>query len=161
MASYRAGVTGQDKVLKNLKALARGPTASEINRSAISSMQPMLLKTVERARTHRDYVGKWPGPWPEPDIPPAGGHVDQGIVVKRVKSQAGYVYRLGATKRARYLLHLLEFGTAPHYQPNLKYFHPGSMPNPVLLPSFDEERGEVPRAFARLLWGQMMAKLKR
>lgn len=155
----RSGVRGADSVSKKLRSIARGPTAAEVNSASINAMTPMLEKTKQKARAHRDYPGKWSG-FPEPANPPDGGHIDQGLVVKRVKSANGYAYRLGATKRARYILHLLEFGTAPHVQPAFRggWIHPGASPNPVLIPSFDEEKSTVARRLGERLWAAMKAR---
>ena len=152
------GITGDKEVIALLRELAKGPTQSETDKAAVESMKPMLDKTVERARPHRDFPGKWPGPWPEAPANPIGGHLDQGLVVKKQKN--GY-YRLGAIKRARFILHLFEFGTAPHYQPGIDFHHPGARPNPVLLPSYDEEKGNVPVTFGQKIWGVMSAKISR
>lgn len=159
----KSGVTGDKELVAALRELSKGPTEAEIDRAAISAMNPMLTKTVEKLKKSRNYAGKYPN-FPQPKVPRSGGHVDQGIVVRKGKSsRTKKVYRLGATRRARYLLHLLEFGTAPHFQPNFKggFMHPGARAEPVLIPTFDEERGRVPKAFGQHIWSAMSAKIGR
>ena len=160
----RSGVSGHQEVIANLKELSKGPTAREIDEAAIESMQPMLNKTRVRLRRTRNYVGKYPG-FPQPRVPRKGGHVDQGIVVRKMKSPSPKkrAYRLGATKRSRYLLHLVELGTAPHFQPKFRggWLHPGARAQPVLIPTFDEERGNVPRAFGQKIWNSMAGRIAR
>ena len=43
--------------------------------------------------------------------------------------------------------HLIEFGTAPHYQPNRGIMHPGTRPQPWLTPAYFQTRDEVVRRF--------------
>jgi hypothetical protein len=164
--SRRSGVTGDKELVAALRELAKGPTAAEVDSAAIEAMQPMLQKTRTRVKNNRNYVGKWLPKtfWTQPRVPRRGGHVDEGIVVRKIRV-AGQkrAYRLGATRRSRYLLHLLEFGTAPHFQPNFHggFMHPGARAFPALLPSFDEERRNVPPTFGRLIWSKMSAKMGR
>jgi hypothetical protein len=165
MAPFRkSGVSGDKELVAALRELAKGPTAQDIDEAALSSMQPMLRKTKERFKRTRDYVGKYPG-FPQPKVPRKGGHVDEGIVVRKMKinSKSKRSYRLGATRRSRYLLHLVEFGTAPHFQPKFRggWMHPGARATPVLIPTFDEEKGQVPAAFGRKLWSTMSLKISR
>lgn len=165
MAAFRkSGVTGDKELVANLRELAKGPSAAEVDSAAAQSLQPMLLKTKERLKQARNYSGKYPG-FPQPRSPRAGGHADEGIVVRKGKatSKKKRSYRLGATRRSRYLLHLIEFGTAPHFQPNFRggWQHPGARAHPSLLPSFDEESGKVPGTFGRLIWQTMSSKIGR
>ena len=165
MAAFRkSGVTGDKELVAALRELAMGPSPQEIDAAAIASMQPMLTKTKERFKRTRDYIGKYPG-FPQPKIPPSGGHIDEGIVVRKLKaaSKGKRSYRLGATRRSRYLLHLVEFGTAPHFQPNFRggWQHPGARATPVLIPTFDEEKSGVPDDFGRRIWASMTAKISR
>lgn len=55
----------------------------------------------------------------------------------------------GKPKGARYYAHLVEFGTAPHDQPNRKRgprHHPGSKAQPFMRPAFDETKERVVKA---------------
>lgn len=162
-APKKSGVTGDKELVAALRELAKGPTSAEVDQAAIAAMQPMLQKTRERLRSTRNHAGKYPG-FPQPRVPRKGGHVDEGIVVRKQKDKGTRKqYRLGATRRSRYLLHLVEFGTAPHFQPKFRggFFHPGARATPVLLPTFDEEKGKVPSEFGRVIWTKMSAKIGR
>ncbi len=160
----RSGVSGHQELIANLRELAKGPTEAEIDQAAQKSLRPMLMKTKDRLKTARNFAGKHPG-FPQPRSPRSGGHVDEGIVVRKMKvgGKGKRSYRLGATKRSRYLLHLVEFGTAPHFQPNFRggWMHPGARAHPALLPSFDEESGKVPQVFGQEIWAKMSAKIGR
>lgn len=164
MATFRkSGVTGDKELVAALRELGKGPTSAEVDRAALQSMEPMRTKTATKLRSNRNYDGKYPG-FPQPRVPRVGGHVDEGIVVRKSKSGSKQkVYKLGATRRARYLLHLLEFGTAPHFQPKFRggFMHPGARAEPVLIPTFDEERGQVPKTFGQIIWSTMSAKIGR
>lgn len=165
MPSFRkSGVTGDKELAAALRELAKGPSPQEIDAAAISSMQPMLSKTKARFRRTRDFAGKYPG-FPDPKVPRNGGHIDEGIVVRKnkVTSKGKRSYRLGATRRSRFLLHLVEFGTAPHFQPRFRggWQHPGARATPVLIPTFDEEKSAVPAAFGQKIWTSMSAKISR
>ena len=43
--------------------------------------------------------------------------------------------------------HLLEFGTAPHYQPGRGVTHPGSKPEPFLTPAYNATKETVVKRF--------------
>lgn len=155
----RSGVTGDKELIATLRELAKGPTPAEIDAAARDAMAPMLSKTKDRFKTARNYVGKWKG-FPQPKTPRSGGHVDEGIAFRKSGKQGGKkrYYRLGGTRRARYLLHLLEFGTQSHFQPRFRggWMHPGARAHPSLIPSYDEEKGHVHERFGRRI-GQVMA----
>ncbi|TCU34164.1 hypothetical protein EV129_113149 [Rhizobium azibense] len=165
MAPFRrSGVTGDKELIANLRELAKGPSNAEVDQAATQSLRPMLSKTKERLKAARNYIGKYPG-FPQPKVPRSGGHVDQGIVIRKskVSSKSKRSYKLGATRRSRFLLHLVEFGTAPHYQPLFRggWQHPGAKAHPSLTPSFDEEAGNVPNTFGRLIWNTMSNKISK
>lgn len=151
-------VTGDRDVVAALMELAKGPTPGEIDRAAIASLKPMQNATKARVKQNRNYEGKYPG-FPQPTH--GRDLVDRGIVTRRVGS-AGKKrgYRMGATGRARSVLHLLEWGTAPHFQPHFKggFMHPGARPKPAMVPSYEEGKGDVADLFGRALWVHIHAK---
>lgn len=51
--------------------------------------------------------------------------------------------------------HLLEFGTAPHYQPGRGVVHPGSRPEPFLTPAYFETRDQVVKRFGDKIGPEM------
>lgn len=71
---------------------------------------------------------------------------------------------LGLKKGAAPIAHLVEWGTAPHYQPNRNggSMHPGAAPHPFMVPAFEATKERVARiathelngAFQRILTGQ-------
>jgi hypothetical protein len=160
----RSGVTGDKELAAALRELAKGPTVREIDQAAAVAMAPMLEKTKSRFQALRNYIGKWPG-FPQPSANPPGGHVDEGIVFRKSGKQGAKkrYFRLGATRRARFLLHLLEYGVASHWQPRFRggWLHPGAKAHPSLTPSYDEEKSKVPETFGRIIGQNMAAKISR
>lgn len=61
---------------------------------------------------------------------------------------------MGATRRARSVLHLLEFGTSAHWQSRFRggFLHPGAKAKPVMTPAYEEHADDVPRRFGKRLW---------
>ena len=43
--------------------------------------------------------------------------------------------------------HLVELGTAPHFQPELNRMHPGAAAKPFLRPAFEEKKDEAVKVF--------------
>lgn len=159
----RSGVTGDREVVAALRELARSLTPVDIDRAAVNSLKEMKNATVEKVKANRNYAGKYPG-FPDPSSPRKGGYVDQGIVIRKdggTKKNRSYSIR--TTRRARYLMHLLEFGTAPHFQPNFKggFMHPGATPKPAMVPSFEEHKDKVPSRFGEAIWLSLSAKAAR
>lgn len=138
-------VTGDKELAAALRALGRGLPGSAIDSAMRNSADPMLTDAVTRARTHR-----------QPGRRPAGGHVDEGIVFRKAKrgSRRRREYVIGAVNRARYILHLLEWGTAAHWQPRRfgGIMHPGARPFPIMRPAYDTHSPKVPELFAREIW---------
>ena len=57
-------------------------------------------------------------------------------------------------KPVRYA-HLIEFGTAPHFQPGRGVTHPGSAPKPFLTPAFHSTKDEVVKRFGDRIGPEM------
>lgn len=62
--------------------------------------------------------------------------------------------KYGLRRPIRYA-HLLEFGTAPHYQPSRGVTHPGSAPKPFLTPAYLTTRDEVVKRFGARIGPEM------
>lgn len=52
--------------------------------------------------------------------------------------------------------HLLEFGTAPHWQPRRQRMHPGAQPFPHWRPAFEMTKGQVVARLGRSLVGVIL-----
>lgn len=137
-------VTGDRQVVAALRRIGKGPAAREVDTAANRAMTPMRDDARKRLAAHRNYASKYPSYFPK-QRGPFGKHLDKGIIVRKDGKQVpgSRSYKLGATGRARFLLHLLEFGTSAHWQPNLLggWMHPGSTPRPSMVPAY--ERGKA------------------
>lgn len=127
--------------------------AASPDRIAPQALQPMLTKIRNNAMALRD------------PHTADGDHLDQGLAIQRVDGRsvtlgsiAGRaatvttpVYWLGfVTRRTKNIAHLVEFGTAPHYQPHRKIMHPGAVAKPFFTNGFASTRDAVIGECARL-----------
>lgn len=78
------------------------------------------------------------------------GKLQKLITVKRdPKNKAAHHVGPANTDPAYREAHLVEFGTAPHAQPELGRLHPGAAAKPFLAPAFEETADEVLQIFGR------------
>jgi hypothetical protein len=112
----------------------------------------LLEQTVENALQRRQ-VG----------YTPKGGHLDEGVVIAKrlARGRAHRVFWVSFRKRARKIAHLVEFGTAPHYQPLRRIMHPGARPYPFFRPAFETTKQEVVGRFSRKTFEKISAAAKR
>lgn len=126
-------VKGDAAFRANLQKIA-SLSKADINKVMEDALEPMRAATEQNARQLRE-----PGT-------PKGGHLDEGIVAKKITRQSSrnkIVWWVTFVRRARKIAHLVEFGTAPHQQPNRKRKHPGARPRPFFRPAFDAHSSEV------------------
>lgn len=139
-------VSGDRQIIAALRKLSKGPGAREIDTAATRAMNPMRDDARKRLAAHRNYASKYPAYFPK-QRGPFGKHIDKGIVVRKDGKQSvgRRSYKLGGIGRAKSLLHLLEFGTAPHFQPSLLggWMHPGSTPRPSMVPAYEHGKNGV------------------
>lgn len=69
-------------------------------------------------------------------------------------------FRKGGRRPVSYA-HLVEFGTAPHYQPKRGVMHPGAKPTPFLTPAFHETKTEVVKRFGQKIGPEMEKRAAR
>lgn len=148
------GVFGDREVVAALRQLADMPVAV-IDQAAIDAFQPMLEETKEHYRAIRNFKGKTTFPQGRKGTR-GGTHVDQLLTVRKTKSgKTKRQYWMGARGRAINLAHLVEFGTAPHYQPNMRIQHPGARPSPGMAPAFEAHGDDVIESMGKALWQRM------
>lgn len=80
----------------------------------------------------------------------------------KVGPDAGYERQTqyGVRKPVKYA-HLLEFGTAPHFQPGRGVTHPGSRATPFLEPAFHATKDQVVRRFGSQIGIEMEKRAAR
>lgn len=153
-------IIGDRAVARNLRELSRGVPLALVDKAARQSMDPMLKDAKRRAKANRNYVGKFKG-FPQPK--PGRMHLDQGLVVGKQGNQTRTrrKFLLGAKNRARRLAHLLEFGTAPHFQPRFRggFFHRGARARPFLSPAYESHGNDVKTVFGQELWSLIRSKI--
>lgn len=120
-------------------------TSRGLDSAVRDSLEPMRKQTSLNALRLR-----------QPGRSPKGGHLDQGVVIGKVdgRGKALRTFWVAFTKRARYLAHLVEFGTAPHFQPNRRggIMHPGARPKPFFTPAFESTKEETVTGLGRRTW---------
>lgn len=133
---------------------------ASLRQNLTSALQPMKEATQDKARALRNYAGKYPG-WPQPKEPRKGGHLDQGVVIAKHASRGPLHLEMWLTfsKRSRKIAHLVEYGTAPHFQPGLGIMHPGARPHPFARPAFEETKNEVTDAVGQEVWRRISTSL--
>jgi HK97 gp10 family phage protein len=154
----RTGITGDRELVAALRSLTEGVSVIDVDKSATAAMKPMTEQTKAGYRPRRQdknnpYYPEWGR------LTPAGKHLDQNIVVRKNKgSRTKRQYWMGPTKKAAKIAHLVEFGTAPHWQPNRRMFHPGARPYPSMTPAYEAHKDEVILRFGRQLWEHLRAR---
>ncbi len=141
----RAVVRGDRRLSSNLRSIGAAFTAAEMDEICRKTLAPMRDRAEVNALALRDFTHT-----------PPGGHLDEGIVIVKQKSSAGFrEFWISFTRRARKLAHLVEFGTAPHWQPHRfgGWMHPGARPKPFFRPAFEAEKNSALGLFAALAWG--------
>lgn len=119
----RNGVHGWRNAAANIRALSRGPTQAVVRRAHEAGLAPMQSE----ARANFD----------------ANGSRKTGVIpedLQIVHAGPGTTL-LGMTGMGAKLGHFIEFGTAPHEQPNRGTTHPGAAPKPFVRPAFETMRG--------------------
>lgn len=157
--AQRSGVYGDAQVIANLRTLADVQNGT-LTSSGRAALKPMQAAAKDGAKQFRNYVGKWPD-WPQPTS--GLQHLDQGIVIRVAKNNTkGFAQIfLGAARRAARIWHLLEFGTAPHWQPNRQRMHPGARAHPTLRPAFEAHKDSAVRIFGETIFAKLIAKIGR
>jgi len=160
MAAARGVVRGDREIIANIRRAYNSVGGRALDANLANALQPAKEETITNAQRLRDFAGKYPG-WPPPSVPRKGGHLDQGVVIakKDAKGPMFRVYWLSLSKRARKIGHLVEFGTAPHFQPNLGIMHPGATAHPFMRPAFESTKQEVVDTVSRTAWSQIAASL--
>lgn len=142
-------VRGDREIIANMRRAYNSVGGRHLDQTLSTSLEPMRAETSRNARQHRQ-----PGQ-------PRGGHLDEGVVIAKRESR-GHLYReywVSFAKRARKIAHLVEYGTAPHWQPNRRIMHPGARAFPFFRPAFESTKDDVVNEVGRKVWGRLRSSL--
>lgn len=143
-------VRGDREIMANMRRVRGSIGGRALDDIVISALSPMRQSVENNARNLRQ-VG----------YNPPGGHLDEGVVIAKITASSPYsrVYWISLAKRARKIGHLVEFGTAPHWQPRRGIMHPGARPKPFFRPAFEENKNSAGSIVARAAWARIQASL--
>jgi hypothetical protein len=144
-------IRGQEDVKRVMSELAAAP-ARVLDAGCVAALTPMRNRIADNARPLR-----------QPHTP-KGGHLDEGVAIGKISAKGKYfrVFWVAFTKRARALAHLVEFGTAPHWQPRWRggWMHPGARPKPFARPGFEETKDGVAAILGQYLWAGITQSIR-
>ena len=144
---------GSTQLRRNMREMANVYKGSMLEQDMKTSLEPMRSQTEENARALR-----------QPGRTPRGGHLDQGVVSVPIKKRGPKFSQwwISFKGRARNIAHLVEFGTAPHWQPNRfgVIMHPGARQTPFARTAYETTKGEVVQTFTGRVWARMQDKLR-
>lgn len=163
MKRVRATVRGDNEIIANIRRAQRSVGGAFMTGAMRESLQLMKQETEQNAVKLRNYVGKYATFFPQPKGRRKGGHLDEGVAIALRESKGQFRKEMWVAfkKRARKLAHLVEYGTAPHHQPNFKggFDHPGSDPHPFFRPAFESKKDEVVGTLSRSIWQKISGSL--
>lgn len=148
-------LTGDIQIRNSMKQLGGIYDGRAMDIDMEAALEPLRRETEKNAVSVRNYAGKHSAFFPQPTGAPKGGHLDQGVVSAKIKGTSKVrVWWVALARRARYIGHLVEFGTAPHFQPKFKggFRHPGARPHPFFRPAFDSQSSNVLRVLGERAW---------
>jgi len=145
-------VSGDRELVAALRILGRGLPPSALDRAMTKAATPMLADAREKAKQHR-----------QPGRRPKGGHLDEGLVLRRNKKSSAQrrEFIIGGINRARFLIPWLEYGTAPHFQPRRfgGIMHPGARAFPFMRPAYETNKDDVRPIFAHEIMQTLQAMI--
>lgn len=125
-----------------LRRISRQPTFAVQRQARKTALEPLIgaAKTILEANGNRE-TGKYIE---------SLGTADVNLRTSAAGPIAGKKhYSLGV---------LLEFGTAPHFQPKRGVMHPGAAAFPHMRPAFDQTKGLVVATLGRALIGSIVGR---
>lgn len=150
MVRPRGIVRGDKEIIANMRRARMAIGGSALDKDMHAALQPMRDETEQNARQRRQTFRT-----------PKGGHLDEGVVIVRHKSLSA-LYKehwISFRKRARKIAHLVEYGTAPHFQPKRNRMHPGARPYPFFRPAFESKKQDVVGSLSNRTWARIRAAL--
>lgn len=129
----RSEVRGVAGSAAALRALADGLKPADMDEVRAMALEPMQ-------RSARDFF-TMNGSYKTGVIP------SEFVIVKSGRNET----TLGCTGMAAKLMHIIEFGSAPHEQPRRGTWHPGAEPKPAFRPAYEETSSTTMETAARAI----------
>lgn len=134
-------VTGYRQTAQAIRRLAKFPRA-QVGKASRKALAPMLAKAKSNLRSNRSYKR---------------GVLYRSMRIRALKATTSMSqWVIAATGRAIGIAHLVEGGTAPHWQPKRGVMHPGAKAKPFLEPAYFAHDAEAVRIMARELGTNMI-----
>lgn len=116
----RSEVKGVRETANALRALASGLTPPMLDDVRAQALQPIQRSAQEHFVSNGSYK--------------TGVIPSEFVIVKKGRQE----HALTCTGMAAKLMHMIEFGTAAHQQPNRGVWHPGAEPKPAFRPAYED-----------------------
>lgn len=129
----RSEVRGVREAAAALRALASGLSPAVLDEVREEALKPMQRSAREFFMLNGSYK--------------TGAIPDEFVIEKTGRNE----HTLGCTGIAAKLMHIIEFGAAPHHQPNRGIWHPGSEPKPAFRPAYEETSSLTMETAARAI----------
>lgn len=137
----KSRVTGYRQTARAIRRVAKFP-AKQVGQASRKALHPMLAKTKANLKANESYKR---------------GVLYRSMRIRKLKgSSALATWSITATGRGVSIAHLVEGGTAPHYQPRLKFMHPGAEAKPFLEPAYFDTEDLTVKIMVRELGGGMV-----
>jgi hypothetical protein len=137
----RSRVVGQRRVIDNLIRMAK-PTLKDLAASADAALSPIQDEARGQFMRNGSFV--------------TGVIPEQFVIVYAQKR----TWALTCTGMAAKLMHMIEFGTEPHLQPNRGIMHPGADPKPAFRPAYEMRRQVAIEAAGEALYRATLARIR-
>jgi hypothetical protein len=130
----KAGVRGGRQLAAKLRSIGHAPTVAERRRARQAALQPILEDAALNLA--------------------ANGSVESGQLLRglAIKGKNRNEDRFGQRGKHSPVAHLVEYGTAPHWQPRLGIMHPGARPKPFVQPAYQINKLEAIAIYAAMMW---------
>lgn len=146
----KGSVTGDKEIIANMRRIRTAIGGRAMDEDCLESLEPMRQDTEDNARRHR-----------QTGYTPPGGHLDENVVKRKTESRGSLKreYWISFRRRGKKLAHLLEYGTAPHYQPKRRIMHPGARAFPFFRPAFEANKDAVAEDIGNAVWRRILAAI--
>lgn len=152
MRKASLAMTGDKDLVRTLRKLGRGPGTAAQSVALQTAMKP--IRDEAKLRVARNGSVRSGDELPKNDK--RADQLVRNIVVRRRPGARGTVRVWVAIRgKRRSVAHLVEFGTAPHYQPGRGIMHPGARAKPFLRPAFEDKKHEVIQTFGEEIWREI------